>query len=138
MRRSRVGIVAHRGRRTHRTGAALLEAMVALTILTVAGAWAVAMANQSADAIRRVREADAEIRRASGFLDAVALWPREDLDRRLGDRREGEWVLSVERPALSLYTIVLSTAPDSEAGRPTGRVLLSTALFRPEALDASR
>jgi len=117
--------------------AALLEVMVALTILTVAGTWAVAMANQSADAIRRVREADAETRRASGFLDAVALWPREDLDRHLGDHREGGWVLTVERPALSLYTIVLSTAPDTAAGRPLGRVLLSTALFRPEAPDAS-
>jgi type II secretory pathway component PulK len=138
MGRSRARIAAHRGPYTHRTGAALLEAMVALTILAVAGMWAVAMANQSADAIRRVREADAETRRASGFLDAVALWPREDLDRHLGDRREGEWVLSVERPALSLYTIVLSTAPDSAAGRPIGRVLLSTALFRPEGPDASR
>lgn len=124
-------------RRPDRTGAALLEVMVALTILTVAGIWAVAMANQAAEAIRRVRDADAETRRASGFLEAIALWPREDLDRHLGDQREGGWVLTVRRPAPSLYTIVLGSAPDSANGRPFSRLLLSTALFRPEAPDAA-
>jgi hypothetical protein len=112
--------------------------MVALTILVVAGAWAVAMANQSADAIRRVRDADVETRRASGFLEAVALWPREDLDRHLGGRREGAWVLEVQRPTPSLYTVILCSAPDSAHGRPFARELLRTALFRPEAPHAAR
>ena len=94
----RVGVFTPPTRRSfYARVAALLEAMVALTILTIAGTWAVVLADQSAEAIRRVRIADTEIRRASGFLDAVALWPREDLDRHLGDRREGTWILSIDR-----------------------------------------
>jgi type II secretory pathway pseudopilin PulG len=125
-------------RLSQRNGAALLEVMVALTILAVAGMWAVALVNQSVEAIHQVREADIAIRRANGFMEAVALWPRQDLDRHLGRHREGEWVLTVQRPAMSLYTIVLSAVPDTLDGRPLGRDLLSTAVFRPEVPDSAR
>ncbi len=127
----------HGASRQRRRGVALLEAMVAMTIMAIAGTWAVAMANQAADAVRRTRDADTETRRASAFLDAVALWPRDDLDRHLGDHHEGPWLLTVDRPALSLYTIVLSASPDSAHGRFYRRVLISTALFRPWTGDAT-
>ncbi len=131
----------YRGR--GRAGVALLEAMVALTILAMAGIWAIAMASEAGAAVRRAHAADEEIRRASAFLDAVALWPRADLDRHLGDRPEGRWILHVERPAPTLYTVVLSTAIDTVAGLPDakpmgGRELLRTALYRPEAPNVPR
>jgi hypothetical protein len=110
--------------------------MVALMIITVAGAWAVAMANQSAVAIHHVQEVEAETRRASGFLDAVMLWPRTDLDQHLGSHAEGPWVLIISRPLPDLYIAVLTTAPDTAHGQTDGRDLLHTAIYRPEADDA--
>ena len=70
-------------------GAVLLEVIVALAVLTIAGVSAVAMANQAAQAVAHTRQREDDVRRASAFLGAVALWPREDLDRHLGDHREG-------------------------------------------------
>lgn len=108
-----------------RTGAVLLEAIIALVILTVAGTAAVTLVSQSADAVRRAREADAEAREANAFFHAASLWTREDLDRRLGDRPQGDWRLLVQRPAPTLYEVVLV---DSAATHE----ILRTSLYRPE------
>lgn len=113
-----------------RRGAALLEVIVALTILSIAGGSALAVATQSAAAIGRVREKDAELRSASALLHSVVLWPREDLDRHLGTRRQGHMLMRVERSDQQLYTIVLM---DSLGGN-----LLRTDVFRPESLRVQR
>lgn len=110
-----------------RHGAALLEAIVALTILATAGAAVVAIAAQSAHAVERAQIADADNRQASAFLDAVALWPREDLDRHLGVREQGPWLMAVDHPSPAVYAVTLADS----AG---GRVLLRTALYRPAGL----
>ena len=102
---------------------------MALVILSVAGTAAVTLVGQSADAVRRAREADAEVRAASTFLHAVSLWTRDDLDRRLGDRPQGGWRLRVQRPAPTLYEVVLA---DSAGGE-----LLRTSLFRPEPAESA-
>ena len=104
----------------------LLEVIVAVTILATAGVSAAIMAGQAADAVRHAREADAGLRRASAFLHAVALWPREDLDRRLGERPQGAWRLRIQRPVPTLYLVMLV---DSARGTE----LLRTSLFRPES-----
>lgn len=108
-----------------RAGAGLLEVVAAVLILSIAGVTAVVMVTEAARSVERARAADAEMRAASAFLDAVALWTPEDLDRRLGVRRQGPWRLYLERPLPALYTVVLADT----AG---GRVLLRTSLFRPE------
>lgn len=110
-------------------GAVLLEVVVALALLSIAGIAAVAMAAESMGAVGRAREAETRLREASHFMEAVALWPREDLDRRLGARRQGPFVLTLQRPSPELYTAAL-------ADSATGRVLLSTSLFRPDTADA--
>jgi type II secretory pathway pseudopilin PulG len=107
-----------------RAGIALLEALVALVILAVAGLAATAAVRQGADSERLAEGADVNMRAASAFLDAVALWPRADLDRHLGDRSEGVWRLRVDRPIPTLYLVMLT---DSTGGR----TLLQTALYRP-------
>lgn len=107
----------------------LLEAIVALTILAISATTMVSLAASSLDAVSRADRLDAETRRASALLDAVALWPRADLDRHLGDRPEGPWDLRVDRPAPTLYVIALRDTA-------TGAVLLATSLYRPEAPDA--
>ncbi len=113
-------------RRTTRAGVALLEAIVALTILATAGAAVVVLAADSARAVERASTADTDTRTASALFDAVALWPREDLDRHLGAREEGVWQMTVDRASPTLYAV---TVTDS-AGH---RVLLHTVLYRPEA-----
>ena len=94
-----------------------------MTILTVAGLAATAAVRQGADTVRRAEAADADLRQASGFLDAVALWPRADLDRHLGDRPEGVWRLRIDRPIPTLYLVMLSDSTGA-------RTLLHTALYR--------
>lgn len=108
-----------------RHGAVLLEAIVALTILAIAGAAVVVLATESARAVERAAAADADTQRASALLDAVALWPREDLDRHLGDREEGAWRMIVDRPTPTLYTVALLDS----TGRHT---ILRTVLYRAE------
>lgn len=104
-------------------GAVLLEVIAALTILSIAGIATFGMAAESIRAVRLAREAELEIEAASAFLDAVSLWPREELDLRLGSRPQGPWLLRIDRPAPTLYTVELvDTASE--------RTLLSTALFR--------
>ncbi|HEX2780181.1 MAG TPA: hypothetical protein VHM30_11825 [Gemmatimonadaceae bacterium] len=107
-----------------RAGAVLLETIVALAILVTAGAAIVAMLAQSLHTVETVRRADREMREASAYLDVVALWPREDLDRHLGERDQGPWRMRVDRPAPTLYVLVLS---DSSGKRE----LLRSMLYRP-------
>ena len=103
---------------------------MAITILAAAGSAIVALATEAGNAVARARATERELRRASALLEAIALWPREDLDRHLGERREGSSRLRVDRPAQTLYTIVLLDS----TGR---RELLRTALYRPEPRHAT-
>ncbi|HYW08760.1 MAG TPA: hypothetical protein VE913_17495 [Longimicrobium sp.] len=111
------------------SGAVLLEVMVAVVILSVAGVAAVAMASESARAVERARDTDRRVREAGDFMEAVALWTRADLDRRLGDRPQAGWRLRVDRPDRELYTVVLTDTL-------TGAELLRTALFRADTARA--
>jgi|SRR5664279_258110 len=117
-------------RRAERRGAVLLEAMVALAILASAGVTVVSLAAESARAVERARVAERELRAANAFMSAVSLWTREDLDRHLGDRRQGRWIMRVDRPRPNLYTAALA---DSATRAP----LLRTSLFRPETQHAA-
>jgi type II secretory pathway pseudopilin PulG len=103
----------------------LLEVLVALAILGTAGLATVTLATESWRAVRAAREADRSFREASAFFDAVALWPREDLDRHLGDRAQGPWRMHVDRPLPTLYVVTLADS----SGRDT---LLVTSLYRTE------
>lgn len=106
-------------------GAVLLEVLVALTILSVGGTAAVLSTAEAARAVAHARERDQELRAADAFMNAVALWPREDLDRRLGERPQGAWRLRVDRPDRRLYVVSLRDSAGAE--------LLHTSLFRPDS-----
>jgi hypothetical protein len=108
-----------------RRGAVLLEALVALVILASAGAAVAALAVESGRVVQRTRLAEAELRRADAFFVVVTLWPREDLDRHLGDHEQGPWRLRVERTIPTIYTITLTDSLGT-------RALLRTALYRAE------
>lgn len=93
-----------------------------MTILASGGIALAGYAAQTAAAIARARAVEAETRRASAFFDAVSLWPREDLDRHLGNHREGRWFLDIERPQPTLYSVTLTDTNRA--------VVLRTWLFR--------
>jgi hypothetical protein len=112
-----------------RSGVALLEAIVALTVMTIGMLATVGMVRQAIDSADHAERAEAEVRRASAFMDAIALWPRADLDRHLGVRAEGPWRLDINRPAPTLYLVTLSDSASDHQ-------LLRTALYRPESPSA--
>lgn len=107
-----------------RPGFALLEAIIGMTILVAAAASVIALGHQSISAVRTARAAEREMWAAERFIETVALWPREDLDRHLGASRQGPWRLAVERRDSLLFEVALLDS----TGR---RVLLRTALYRP-------
>lgn len=112
-----------------RRGVVLLEAIVALVIITIGGLTLAAAVRQSVDVVYRAQAADDDARRASNFFNAIALWTREDLDRHLGSRGEGPWRLAIDRPTPVLYVIALRDS----SGHHT---LLRTVLYRPETAHA--
>ena len=103
----------------------LIETLVALAILGVAGVAMLTLARDTSRALVRALADDAEVRRASALLDAVTLWSREDLDRHLGTRQQGPWRMHVNRDESSLYYIALRDSIDRHE-------LLHTTLYRPE------
>jgi type II secretory pathway pseudopilin PulG len=117
-------------RADRRRGIALLEVLVALALLGTSAAALVALGVEAGRSVERARTADAEMRRASAFMDVVALWPRADLDRRLGEHRQGAWLLRIGREQ-DLFAVSLR---DSAGGRE----LLRTRLFRPDSTEALR
>lgn len=106
-----------------RRGAALLEAIVALAILATVGAAAAGMASDSLRTVEHLRQTESDVHRAVQFITAVAMWPREDLDRHLGRTVQGPWNLVVDRRSATFYQITLIS-------RATGRVTLQTAVVR--------
>lgn len=106
-----------------RTGAVLLEVLVAMTIFAIASTAAMVRAAQARHAVALALIAEDHMTTASAFFDRVALWPQEDLDRHLGAHAQGRWVLEVERVTPSIYTLTLFDGS-------TRRELLGTMLYR--------
>lgn len=110
-----------------RRGAALLEAMIALAILSAAGIGAVGLVAAGLRSERDVRDRERAVAAADRVLTASSLLLRTDLDQRLGDRQVGELLVRVGRPEPTLYRIAVAELahPDVE--------LLTTVMYRPEA-----
>jgi type II secretory pathway pseudopilin PulG len=113
-----------------RRGIVLLECIVALTILGSSLAGMMLLLAESDRVAQRAEAVDARYERADAFMHNVALWTKEDLDRRLGEREQGEWRLIVQRGRPTLYGIVLID------GR-TRELLVRSSLYREESDDAT-
>lgn len=112
--------------KSREAGTALLEALVALTVLVTVSATVTALAAQSLHAVGATYEADRHVRRADRFFRSVSLWSAADLDRHLGDRRQAEWWMRTDRPEAHLYRVSLRVAEDAPE-------FLWTILYRPNA-----
>ncbi|MCG8469650.1 MAG: hypothetical protein MJB57_15830 [Gemmatimonadetes bacterium] len=113
-------------RRTLDAGAALIETLVAVAIIAVVTVAVTGLASQSLAVAAASARADAVTREADALFRAASLWTRDDLDRRLGDRAQGDWWMSVDRPSREIYRLSLRRTED-------GPEILWTVLYRPEA-----
>ena len=101
-----------------------------MTILVTAALSTVAWVSQVSDSVVRAGAAAAETDAASDYLDRIALWTRDDLDRHLGPRREGVWTVTVERTTVTLYVVTMRDGGNSHT-------ILRTVLYRPEVPDVT-
>jgi type II secretory pathway component PulJ len=111
--------------RPFQRGVALLETLIALAILSVAGLSVVALVDSLIRTQSEATRREETLTTAGRVLGAATLLKKEELDQRLGTRETGEFFLDVQRPESSLYRIAIgeSSAPTLE--------LLVTVIYRP-------
>ncbi len=91
-----------------RRGAVLLEAVVSLAILSLAGGTVLTLLGEGLGWSRRITAEARQLESASRVLTAMTLLTRRELDLRLGVREVGDLVVTVGRPERSLYRIAVS------------------------------
>lgn len=108
---------------------ALLEALVALTILGISGIGLLEWAAEVRHAAAQARASELEMQRAARLLEAASLWPVTEIDQRQGTRAQGPFRMRIIRTSEALYHV---TVGDSLSGR----VLLETTIYRPASATA--
>lgn len=105
-------------------GTALLESLIALLVVGLAGTSLLALASACLDRTRRADEADRASAAASALLDAVSLWSRDELEQRLGQRAQNPFKLDVQERTPGLFDVVVLDSTGAHR-------LLTTRLHRP-------
>lgn len=118
-----------RDRRSHcRRGSALLDVVVALVVLALAGVGLITVTGQTAHTMRSVRETEREAIAASAELDRLVAYDRAQLAAMIGSSVHGEWSIDVAAVGHDLYDVAVS--------RRGGAVpLLLTTAYRPDTAD---
>ena len=113
-----------------RRGVALIEVLAAMVILTVAGLSLVELAGAGARDLAATTRRERELADQERLLASHTLLDRAGLVRRLGSRRVGDCVVTIQRPERGLYRVAVARhdAPDVED--------LVTVVFRPDSTDA--
>lgn len=106
-------------------GFALLEALVALSLITTVGVSVVVLGQTALGAEQRAADEEARYDDADRLLTAVSLLRRGELDQRLGTHEVGAFAVTIERPELTLYRLSLARLSAAE------RSLLVTVVYRP-------
>lgn len=110
-------------RARRRRGVALLEVLVGLTLLATSGVTLLTLLVQSSGSVELHHRRDVETRAASAALDAIAIWPREQLDARVGRSQRGPWTVEITLLTPTLYRVTIEHPL-------TGQVVLRTILYR--------
>ncbi len=111
-------------------GVALLEALVALTILALAGTATVGLVSAGLRNESDARSREGTLAAEERLLAATTLLRRAELDRRIGRHAVGEFVVDIQRPERTLYRIALL-----QAGSPQVEDLV-TVVYRAEPTHA--
>lgn len=115
--------------RATKRGVALLEVLAAVAILGVAGLGFVDLVAAGTRAVSAARARERELADEDRLLTAYTLLARPDLDRRIGERHVGPYLVTVARPERTLYRIAL--ARDDAVVED-----LVTVVYRPEPARA--
>ena len=108
-------------------GSALLEVMVALTVLAIAGLAIVEATRTALGATAAARVTEERLLDMDRLLRAHTLLDRRDLGQRTGRRAVGPYVFTIDRLDLELFRV--------SVGLPGEAPELSTVLYRPGAGD---
>ncbi|MGH7622425.1 MAG: hypothetical protein ACREMU_08815 [Gemmatimonadaceae bacterium] len=112
-----------------RTGSALLDVVVALSLLGLSGVALTAVVGQTAHTMRRVAFTERETRLAARELDRFVLYDRSQLVAMTGRRALRDWSVDVEQIDPDLFEVTI-------ARNDTNPPLLRTTLYRPDTNDA--
>ena len=88
-------------------GVALLEVLVALVILAMAGVELAELVGSGLQAEWDARQRETRLATEERLLSALTLLNRRELDQRIGRREIGEFIVDVQRPEPMLYRIAL-------------------------------
>lgn len=89
-------------------GVALLEVLVAVVILGSAGIGLVALVAAGMQATIAAQDRERRLADEERLLAAYTLLAPKDLDRRLGRRLAGPYIVEVQRPERTLYRIAIA------------------------------
>jgi type II secretory pathway pseudopilin PulG len=98
----------------HDSGMVLLEVLVALMVLSVAGLGVVSAVGAGLRAEYQAAQREDVLAVEERLMAALALLTREDLDRRIGPHPLGEFVVDVERPEATLYRVAIAQAASAQ------------------------
>lgn len=116
-------------RPSRRIGSALLDVVVALTLLGLSGVGLIALAGQTARTMRSIAFTERETRLAARELDRFVLYDRAQLIAMTGRRELRDWSVDVEQVDAYLFDVAL-------ARNDTSPPLLRTTFYRPDTVDA--
>ena len=111
-------------------GVALLEVLVALAIIGIAGTELVSLVSAGTNAQLASRAVEERLADEERLLAAYCLLSREDLNRRIGHRDIGRYWVTIARPESVLYRVSVAAheTPETED--------LLTVIYRPGVRDA--
>lgn len=112
-------------------GVALLEVLAALVILSIAALGLVELVGAGTRAVAVARSRERELADEERLLAAYTLLERGDLDRRLGRREVGPYVVEIQRPERTLYRVAIWHAESRDVED------LVTVVYRPEVVRGS-
>lgn len=91
--------------RARRTGFTLIETVAALLIVGIGVFAILSIGIAGARAVSAVRARELRLESADELMRVATLWPRADLDRHLGDRHEGPFILTIQLVTAGVYQI---------------------------------
>lgn len=116
--------------RAERAGVALLEVLVAATVLGTAGVALASVLGQTARSMRATAASEARVERGSRMLDEASLWSAAALQAHLGQTVADSLVLVIAPLGPDLFSATVTRLG-------TEHVLLATTYYHPDSADAA-
>jgi hypothetical protein len=114
------------------SGVALLEVLLGFALLAIAGTAWITLAGQTAQTLRNVRASERATFAAASTMEWVAIRTATELDGMIGERRVGDFDVTILRMLPGLYDVTIGDTL-------TGTVLLHSSVYAPYvASDSAR